>query len=182
MNADWSSRAACPSRPSGGEHLVPVVADPTAGPAVPAAARQTHRVGVGRAEERFGRGGAPVDQQPTARAVGETESSDVDRLRASSAPTIGPGTGRGRTGAGRAVERSAGGSPGRAPAPRGHGGRVPCARHRGGRTGRRSTARGFARSPRSAARRRRSAPGRPWRRGGREGRTRWWSGLFLRMS
>lgn len=64
-----------------GEHLVPVVADPAAGPAIPAAAHQPHRVGVGRGEERFGRGGAPVDQQPTPLAVGEAEAPDVDRLR-----------------------------------------------------------------------------------------------------
>ena len=80
MKADWSSSAACPSNPSGGEHLVPVVADPAAGPAVPAAAGQAHRVGVGRAEERLGRGGAPVEQQPTTRAVGEAEPSDVHGL------------------------------------------------------------------------------------------------------
>ena len=69
-----------PVEPVRGEHLVPVVADPAAGPAVPAAAGQTHRVGVGRSEERLGRGGAPVDQQPTARAVGEAEPSDVHGL------------------------------------------------------------------------------------------------------
>ena len=80
MKADWSSSAACPSNPSGGEHLVPVVADPAAGPAVPAAAGQTHRVGVGRAEERLGRGRAPVEQQPATRAVGEAEPADVDGL------------------------------------------------------------------------------------------------------
>ena len=62
------------------EHLVPVVADPAAGPAVPAAARQAHRVGVGRSEERLGRGRAPVDQQPAARPVGEAKPSDVHRL------------------------------------------------------------------------------------------------------
>ena len=80
MKADWSSSAACPSNPSGGEHLVPVVADPAAGPAIPAAAGQTHRVGVGRSEERLSRGGAPVEQQPTTRAVREAESSDVHGL------------------------------------------------------------------------------------------------------
>ncbi len=65
-----------------GEHLVPVVGDPAVGPAVPAAAHQTHRVGVGGSEERLGRRGAPVDQQPAARAVGEPEPSDVDALLA----------------------------------------------------------------------------------------------------
>ena len=69
-----------PLEPVGGEHLVPVVGDPAAGPAVPAAAGQAHRVGVGRAEERLGRGGAPVDQQPAAGAVGEAEPADVDGL------------------------------------------------------------------------------------------------------
>ena len=38
-----------------GEHLVPVVADPAAGPAIPAAARETHRFRMGRCEERFSR-------------------------------------------------------------------------------------------------------------------------------
>ena len=66
--------------PVRGEHLVPVVADPAPGPAVAAAAGQAHRVGVGRAEERFGRGGTPVQQQPAALAVGQAESSDVGRL------------------------------------------------------------------------------------------------------
>ncbi|MEE2045973.1 MBL fold metallo-hydrolase, partial [Nocardiopsis tropica] len=47
-----------PLEPVGGEHLVPVVADPAAGPPVPAAAGQPHRVGVGGREERFGRRGA----------------------------------------------------------------------------------------------------------------------------
>ena len=68
--------------PVGGEHLVPVVADPAAGPAVAAAARQPHRVGVGGAEERLGRGRAPVDEQPAAGAVGEAEPADVDGLGA----------------------------------------------------------------------------------------------------
>ena len=49
-----------PVQPVRGEHFIPVVADPGAGPAVPAAAGQTHRVGVGRSEERLSRGGAPV--------------------------------------------------------------------------------------------------------------------------
>jgi hypothetical protein len=44
-----------PLEPVRREHLVPVVADPAAGPAVAAAAGQTHRVGVGRPEERLGR-------------------------------------------------------------------------------------------------------------------------------
>jgi hypothetical protein len=69
-------------QPVKAEDLVPVVANPTAGPAVPAAARQTHRVGVGRREERLGCGGAPVDQEPTTRTVGEAEPSDVHRLGA----------------------------------------------------------------------------------------------------
>ena len=81
MKADWSSSAAaCPSRPSGGEHLVPVVADPAAGPAVPAAAGQAHRVRVGRPEERLSCGGAPVEQQPAAGPVGEAEPPDVHGL------------------------------------------------------------------------------------------------------
>lgn len=62
------------------EHLVPVVADPAAGPAVSAAARQAHRVGVSGSEERLGCGGTPVDQQSAPLAVGEAESSHVDGL------------------------------------------------------------------------------------------------------
>ena len=61
-------------------HLVPVVADPAAGPAIPATAREAHRVGVGRSEERLGSGGAPVDQQSPARIVGQTETADVGGL------------------------------------------------------------------------------------------------------
>ena len=60
----------------GGEHLVPVVGDPAAGPAVAAAAREPHRVGVGGAEERLGRGGAPVDEQP---ATGARRSGRAGR-------------------------------------------------------------------------------------------------------
>lgn len=45
-----------PDKTVRGEHLVPVVADPTAGPAKPAAACQTHRVGVGGSEEGLSRG------------------------------------------------------------------------------------------------------------------------------
>ena len=180
MKADWSSRAAaCPSNPSGGEHLVPVVADPAAGPAVPAAAGQAHRVGVGRAEERLGRGRAPVDQQPAARAVGEAEPSDVHRLgvvRADDVPEaqVQPEAAQRAQPGGQPVDLQV-------PVQRllARCRRAPCARRRGGRTGRRSTARGSPRWPRSAARRRRSAPGRPWRRGGREGRTRWWSAVHV---
>lgn len=64
------------------EHLVPVVADPATAPAVSAAAPQPHRVGVGGTEERLGGGGAPVDQQPAALAVGEAEPADVHRCGA----------------------------------------------------------------------------------------------------
>ena len=67
--------------PLGGEHLVPVVADPATGPAIPAAARQAHRVGVGRSEERLGRRRAPVEQEPAPHAVGEAETPDVHGLR-----------------------------------------------------------------------------------------------------
>ncbi len=63
-----------------GEHLVPVVADPAVGPAVSAAARQAHRVGVGGSEERLGGGGTPVDQQSASLAVRETEPSHVHGL------------------------------------------------------------------------------------------------------
>src|SRR5512133_1670981 len=64
------------------EDLIPVVADPTAGPAIPATAHQTHRIGVCRREERLGCGGPPVDQKPTTRAVGEADPPDVYRLGA----------------------------------------------------------------------------------------------------
>ena len=66
--------------PVRGEYLVPVVADPAPGPAIPAAAGQAHRVGVRRREEWLGRGGAPVDQQPATRAVAEAKPSDVHGL------------------------------------------------------------------------------------------------------
>ncbi len=69
-------------RPVKGEDLVPVVADPAARPAVPAAARQSHRVRVGRAEERLGGGRTPVEQQPTSGAVREAEPPDVHGIRA----------------------------------------------------------------------------------------------------
>src|SRR5512133_4358487 len=64
------------------EDLIPVVANPTAGPAVPATARQTHRIGVCRREERLGCGGPPVDQKPTTSAIGEADPPDVYRLAA----------------------------------------------------------------------------------------------------
>ena len=71
-----------PLKPVLGEHLVPVVADPAAGPAVPAPARQPHRVGVGRAEERLGHRGTPVDKQPAPLTVGEAKPPDVHGLGA----------------------------------------------------------------------------------------------------
>ena len=172
-------RGGVPVEPVGGEHLVPVVADPAAGPAVAAAAGQPHRVGVGRAEERLGRGRAPVDQQPAPGAVGEAEAPDVDRLAAVGADHVARGTGRGRSGAACAAARSAGGSPGRGPAPPG---RAPPGRparpRRGGRRGRRSTARGSSAMAAKCCSSWRSGPGRPWRRGGREGRTHWSRGRW----
>ena len=155
-----------------GEHLVPVVADPAAGPAIPAAADQTHRVGVGRAEERLGRRGAPVDHQPTALAVGQAEAPDVDRLGCPCRP-CGRGTGPGRSGAACADERSAGGPRCPGPSPPGRCRPAPCGRRRGGRTGRRWSGRGSPRWRRSAARRRRSGSGRLWPRVVRAGRRRW---------
>lgn len=92
------------------------------------------------------------------------------------------GTGRGRTGAGRAAGRSAGGSPHPGPWPAGSPRRAPCVRPRAGRSARRSTVPGSGRWPRSAPRHRRSAPGRPWRRGGREGRKHWRSGVSRHRS
>ena len=67
-------------QPVSGEHLVPVVGDPAAAPPVPPTAAEAHRVGVGGPEERLGRWGAPVEQQPTTVAVGEAEPPDVCRL------------------------------------------------------------------------------------------------------
>ena len=67
-------------QPVGGVDLVPVVADPAAGPPVAPPARESHRLGVGRAEEGLGGRRAPVEQQSTAVAVGEAEPSDVHRL------------------------------------------------------------------------------------------------------
>ena len=89
MNADWSSsQGGVTDEPVGGEDLVPVVTDLPEGPAVAPAAGHTHRIGVGRAEERLGRRGAPVDEQPLARVVGEPEASDVDRLTTASGPDV----------------------------------------------------------------------------------------------
>src|SRR4051812_29371362 len=66
-------------KPIRGEDLIPVVADPATAPAVPAAADQTHLVGVRRTEERLSCWGAQIDQQPTTCTVGETQAADVDR-------------------------------------------------------------------------------------------------------
>ena len=77
MKASSSSRARPALEAVGREDLVPVVADAAARPAVASSAPKAHRVGVGRAEERLGGGGAPVDQQPPAGAVGQAEPSDV---------------------------------------------------------------------------------------------------------
>ena len=159
----------------GGEHLVPVVADPAAGPAVPAAAGQPHRVGVGRAEERLGGGRAPVEQQPATRAVGEAEPADVDGFGVLGADDaaeaqVQPVAAQGAQASGEPVDLLV---PVHRRLPRCR--RAPGVRRRGGRTARRSTARGSPRWPRSAARRRRSAPGRPSGKGAREGRTHWWS-------
>src|SRR5207244_12780389 len=63
-----------------GRRLVSLVAELAGGPWRPAAACPSERVGVGRSEERLSHGGTPVDQQPTARGVGETEPSDVHGL------------------------------------------------------------------------------------------------------
>ncbi|GMA22614.1 hypothetical protein GCM10025864_03730 [Luteimicrobium album] len=62
------------------EDLVPVVRDPAGGPAVAAPAREAHRVGERRTEERPGRGGAPVHEEPASVVVGQPEPPDVDGL------------------------------------------------------------------------------------------------------
>ena len=90
MNADWSSSGGVPVEPVRGEHLVPVVADPAAGPAVPAAARQPHRVGVGRPEERLGRRGAPVDAAAGDPSLSVRPSRPTYTGSGSSAPTMRP--------------------------------------------------------------------------------------------
>ena len=100
-----------PLEPVPGEHLVPVVADPAAGPAVPAAARQAHRVGVGRAEERLGHGGTPVDQQPASVAVREAKPPDVHGLGAALADDPSEAQVQAEAAAACAAGRSAGGSP-----------------------------------------------------------------------
>ena len=135
-------RRACPSSPSGGEHLVPVVADPAAGPAVPAAARQPHRVGVGRAEERLGRRGAPVDSsrrpapsvrpsRPTYTGSAVVRADHVPEAQVQAEPAQRAQPGGQPVDLEVAVHRLLPGAAG-----------LPCARRRGGRTGRRSTARG----------------------------------------
>src|SRR6202042_3803226 len=69
-----------PVNPARGEHLVPVIADPAEGPAIPAAAGQAHGGGVRRSEERLSGRRTPGEQEPTTSAVREAKSSDVDRL------------------------------------------------------------------------------------------------------
>ena len=162
--------------PGRGVHLVPVVADPAAGPAVPAAARQAHRVGVGRPEERLGRGRAPVDQQSPARAVGETEASDVRGLAVVGADHVSEAqvqaeATQGAQASGQpvdlqiAVHRLLADAAGRRTRDIESVGQVGDRLLEALRDGREVL-----------ARRRRSAPGRPWRPGGRRGRTRWSSG------
>jgi hypothetical protein len=69
-----------PLEPVGGEHLVPVVADPAGGPAVPAPARQAHRVGMGRPEERLGRGERQSSSRRRPVLSGQAGASDVHGL------------------------------------------------------------------------------------------------------
>lgn len=69
-----------PLEPVRGEDLVPVVAHPAASPAIPAATRQAHGVGVSRSEEGLGRGRTPVDEQSPAPGVREAEPTDVHGL------------------------------------------------------------------------------------------------------
>ena len=162
------------AQPLRGEHLVPVVADPAAGPPVPAPAHQPHRVRVRRPEERLRRGRPPVEQQPTTRAVRQAEPPDVDRL------AVGPdGPPQAQVQAEAPQRPQPRGEPvdllvplqrQRAAAP----GRLACGVQPLG-PARRSTAPGSPRWPRSAARPARSTPGPPWRRGCREGRTHGWS-------
>ena len=97
-----------------GERLVPVVDDPAAHPAVATPAHQALRVCVGGGEERLGGRRAPVDEQPAAVGVGESEPSDVRRPRPGPRGRCDRGRGRGRSGAGLAAGRSAGAPPGRA--------------------------------------------------------------------
>ena len=66
---------------AGGKDLVPVVADPTARPAVPAPTGQSHGIGMRRTEERFRRRCPPVNDQLPAGSVSQSESADVDRFR-----------------------------------------------------------------------------------------------------
>ena len=68
--------------PLRGEHLIPVVRHAASGPPVAAAAQETHRLGVGRREERLGRRRAPVDEQAPAGGIRESEAADVDGRRA----------------------------------------------------------------------------------------------------
>ena len=166
-----------PLEPVRGEHLVPVVADPAAGPAVAAAADQAHRVGVGGAEERLGGGGAPVDEQPTAGAVGEAEAADVDRL--------------GAVGADDATEAQVQPEAAQRPQPRGQPvdlqvpvqrlpgpappGALRSASSRGGQVGRSTRSSVSARAAKCCSSPRDQGGVGLGGKGGREGRMRWWS-------
>ena len=170
-------RRGVPVEPALGEDLVPVVADPAPGPPVPAAARQPHRLGVGRPEERLGRRGAPVEQQPPARTVGETQPPDVHRLLVVRGHHV--------------PEAQVETEPAQRAQPGGQPVHLEVAVHRllpgaAGLASRGVDAVGqvgdrLLQAPRDGGEvrlvPRRPGPGRPSRRGRRRGRTRWWSGV-----
>ncbi len=177
MNADWSSSAAaCPAKPVGSEHLVPVVADPAEGPAVPAAAqpgpwgsRGWHRRTVRPLASASRRAGGD-------RSLSVRPSRPTYTGSGSSAATIWPrqrSRPKRRSVRSRAVSRWTSRSRSMASWPMPPGAlrwRSRRAREVGDRL-----CEACSRSQQSAARHRRSGGGQPWRRGGREGRTRWWS-------
>ena len=135
-----------------GEHLVPVVADPTAGPPIPAAACQAHRVGVGRPEERLSRGERQsmssrrpsLSVRPSRPTYTGSELSALTMLSEAQVQT------EATQGA------QAGGQPADLHIPLqrllAQAAGCPARSVETGRTGRRSTARGSPRWPRSAAR------------------------------
>ena len=177
MKADWSSSAALPLEPVGGEDLVPVVADPAAGPAVAAAARpgpSGWRGSRRRTARRRGSASRPAAGGPSPSVrpsrptyTGSGSSALTMRPRHRSRP-------KRRRVRRRAVSRWI--SRSRSSACLARRRRAPGARRRAGRTGRRSSARGSRRWPRSAASSPAIRAGSALGAGGREGRRRWSSG------
>ena len=64
-----------------GEHFVPVVGDLPARPSIASARAHSHRLRRRRVEERSSGGGSPVDEQLSARRVGQSDTADIHGLQ-----------------------------------------------------------------------------------------------------